>query len=101
MAEVTMINVSKTYAGGVCAVRDISIDVADGELLVLVGPSGSGKTTVLRLIAGLEDISAGEIRLDGRTVNDLAPRDRDVAMVFQDSEPGGCGMGVVCWRGFY
>jgi multiple sugar transport system ATP-binding protein len=84
MAEIVLDRVSKAYAGGTAAVRDLSLTVADGELLVLVGPSGCGKTTTLRLIAGLEEADAGEIRIGGRTVNGVHPGDRDIAMVFQN-----------------
>lgn len=83
MATISLAHVSKRY-GEVVAVRDVVIDIADGELLVLVGPSGCGKTTVLRLIAGLEIPNEGTIRVDGRVVNGLAPRDRNVSMVFED-----------------
>jgi multiple sugar transport system ATP-binding protein len=78
-----MDHVGKVYADGTRAVTDLSIDVMDGELLVLVGPSGCGKTTALRMIAGLEEISEGEVRIGGRVVNSVPARDRDVAMVFQ------------------
>jgi len=83
MAEVALEHVGKVYPNGVRALHDLSLSVADGELVVLVGPSGSGKTTTLRLIAGLDDPSSGSIRIGGRVVNDLPPRKRDVAMVFQ------------------
>jgi multiple sugar transport system ATP-binding protein len=83
MAEVALEHVTKQYAPGVAAVDDLSLTVADGELVVLVGPSGCGKTTTLRLVAGLEAPTAGLVRIDGRTVNDLPPRSRDVALVFQ------------------
>ncbi len=83
MAEVALAGVSKQYAGGVQAVRDLTLAAADGELLVLVGPSGCGKTTTLRLIAGLETPTRGSIRIAGRDVTRLPPRERDVAMVFQ------------------
>src|ERR1051325_10750598 len=83
MAEVTLTGVTKTFPGGTVAVDNVDLEVADGELLVLVGPSGSGKTTVLRLTAGLEDLTDGEIRIGDRVVNDLHPMDRDIAMVFQ------------------
>src|SRR5437762_10273833 len=83
MARVVFDSVSKRF-GDVEAVRDLSLEIEDGEFVVLVGPSGSGKTTALRLIAGLEAITAGEIRVGDRVVNRLAPRDRDIAMVFQD-----------------
>jgi len=84
MAEVTLTGVTKTFPGGTVAVDNVDLEIADGELLVLVGPSGSGKTTVLRLTAGLEELSDGEIRIGGRIVNDLHPMDRDIAMVFQN-----------------
>ncbi len=84
MATVRLENVRKVYDNGKVAVADASLTVADGELLVLVGPSGCGKTTLLRAIAGLESITSGTIVIDGRTVNDLAPRERDIAMVFQN-----------------
>jgi multiple sugar transport system ATP-binding protein len=83
MAEVELRQVSKVYPGGVHAVRDVSLRIADREFVVLVGPSGCGKSTLLRLVAGLEIASAGEIRIGGRLVNDLPPKDRDLAMVFQ------------------
>jgi multiple sugar transport system ATP-binding protein len=84
MATVRLDNVRKVYENGKVAVANAAFDVADGELLVLVGPSGCGKTTLLRAIAGLESIDAGTIEIDGRIVNDLPPRQRDVAMVFQN-----------------
>ncbi|MFO0831943.1 MAG: sn-glycerol-3-phosphate ABC transporter ATP-binding protein UgpC [Phycisphaerales bacterium] len=84
MATLTLTNVEKRYPGGHHAVKGFSLDVADGEFVVLVGPSGCGKSTVLRMIAGLEDITAGTVAIDGRTVNDLAPKDRNIAMVFQN-----------------
>ena len=83
MASVRLDNVRKVYPNGHVAVSGASFDVHDGELLVLVGPSGCGKTTTLRLIAGLESVSAGTLSIDGRVVNDVAPKDRDIAMVFQ------------------
>jgi ABC-type sugar transport system ATPase subunit len=83
MATVAFSAVWKRF-GAVEAVRDLTLDVADGELMVLVGPSGSGKTTALRMLAGLESIDEGEVRIGGRAVNRVAPRERDVAMVFQD-----------------
>jgi ABC-type sugar transport system ATPase subunit len=83
VAAVAFRGVGKRF-GSVEAVRDLSLDVADGELMVLVGPSGSGKTTALRMLAGLEAVDAGRLELGGRVVNDVSPRDRDVAMVFQD-----------------
>jgi multiple sugar transport system ATP-binding protein len=83
MAEVGLERVAKTYANGVLALHDVTLHAADGELLVLVGPSGCGKTTLLRLIAGLETLTRGHVRLDGRVIDRLAPHRRDVAMVFQ------------------
>jgi len=83
MAQVALENVSKVFPGGVQAVNQLSLRVQDGEFLVLVGPSGCGKSTVLRLIAGLEELTAGHIRIGDRLVDDLAPKDRDIAMVFQ------------------
>jgi multiple sugar transport system ATP-binding protein len=84
MATIEIDKVSKVYPGGAEAVRDLDIRVADGQFLVLVGPSGCGKTTALRMVAGLEDITEGTISIGERVVNDLSPRDRDVAMVFQN-----------------
>ncbi len=84
MTELTLSGVTKRFgSGGVVAVDDASIDIADGEFLVLVGPSGCGKSTTLRMIAGLESITEGEIRLGGAVINDERPQDRDIAMVFQ------------------
>jgi multiple sugar transport system ATP-binding protein len=83
MADVTLRGVTKVFPGGATAVDRVDLEIADGELLVLVGPSGSGKTTVLRLTAGLEEVTDGEIRIGGRVVNDVHPMDRDIAMVFQ------------------
>src|SRR6476660_3819280 len=82
MAEVTLQRVCKRY-GEVSVIEDLDLEVRDRELMVLVGPSGCGKSTVLRMIAGLEEVSAGTISIGGRVVNDLAPKDRDIAMVFQ------------------
>jgi len=84
MAAVTLSEITKVYPNGVKAVTDLNLEVSDGEFLVLVGPSGCGKSTALRLIAGLEDITAGELRIGDRLVNDLGPKDRDIAMVFQN-----------------
>jgi multiple sugar transport system ATP-binding protein len=83
VAEVRFDEVDKVYEGGVHAVQDLSLDIADGEFLVLVGPSGCGKTTALRMLAGLESISDGTIRIGERVVNDLTAKERDIAMVFQ------------------
>jgi multiple sugar transport system ATP-binding protein len=84
MASVKLENIRKEFEGGVIAVRDISIDVNDREFLILVGPSGCGKSTTLRMIAGLEDISAGTLLIDNKVMNDVPPKDRDIAMVFQN-----------------
>jgi multiple sugar transport system ATP-binding protein len=83
VAEITYDKVAKIYPDGTQAVHDLDLEISDGELMVLVGPSGCGKTTALRMLAGLEEISAGEIKIGDRVVNDLTPKDRDVAMVFQ------------------
>ncbi|MGQ5248497.1 ABC transporter ATP-binding protein [Xanthomonas arboricola] len=83
MAKVQLEGVRKVYENGQVAVQGASFEVADGELMVLVGPSGCGKSTLLRMIAGLEDISAGTLKIGERVVNDVAPKDRDIAMVFQ------------------
>mgnify|MGYP005840717327 CR=1 FL=1 len=84
MAQVAIENVSKVYPGGVKAVDGVSLSIADREFVVLVGPSGCGKSTTLRMVAGLEDITAGTITIGDRVVNDVAPKDRDIAMVFQN-----------------
>ncbi|MGX5718638.1 sn-glycerol-3-phosphate import ATP-binding protein UgpC [Shinella zoogloeoides] len=84
MASIGIKDVSKIYNGGVTAVSSVSIDIADGEFIVLVGPSGCGKSTLLRMVAGLETISEGEVTIGGRVVNDVDPADRDIAMVFQN-----------------
>jgi multiple sugar transport system ATP-binding protein len=84
MASVTFEEVGKVYDDGTRAVSDLEIEVGDGEFMVLVGPSGCGKTTALRMVAGLEEISEGRIRIGDRVVNNLGPRDRDIAMVFQN-----------------
>ena len=83
MAEIVLDHVTKSYTGGATAVQDLSLTIADGEFLILVGPSGCGKSTTLNMIAGLEDISSGELRIGGERVNEKEPRDRDIAMVFQ------------------
>ncbi len=83
MAEIVLDHVSKQYPGGATPVRDLSLSIADGEFVILVGPSGCGKSTTLNMIAGLEDITSGELRIGGSRVNEKAPRDRDIAMVFQ------------------
>jgi multiple sugar transport system ATP-binding protein len=84
MADVQLQEVDKVYEGGVHAVQDLSLYIKDGEFLVLVGPSGCGKTTALRMVAGLEEITDGTIRIGERVVNNLSPKDRDIAMVFQN-----------------
>jgi multiple sugar transport system ATP-binding protein len=84
MAAIEMKNIVKQYGDGFPAVNDVSIDVADGEFMILVGPSGCGKSTLLRMIVGLEDITSGDMVIGGKRVNDLAPRDRNLAMVFQN-----------------
>src|SRR6201984_1883242 len=83
MAEIVLEHLNKSYPDGATAVNDLSLTIAEGEFLILVGPSGCGKTTTLNMIAGLEDISSGELRIGGQRVNDKAPKDRDIAMVFQ------------------
>ena len=84
MAQILLDQVDKTYTGGVKAVNDLNLHIRDGEFMVLVGPSGCGKSTALRMIAGLEEISSGSIRIGESVVNDLPPKDRDIAMVFQN-----------------
>ena len=84
MSSVTLTNVNKTYPGDVHAVREVSVDIADGEFVVLVGPSGCGKSTTLRMIAGLEEVTRGDIHIGDKRVNDTPPAKRDIAMVFQN-----------------
>ena len=84
MASVSLKNIYKKYPGGVIAVKDFNIEIKDKEFIILVGPSGCGKSTTLRMIAGLEEISDGELYIGDRLVNDIAPKDRDIAMVFQN-----------------
>jgi ABC-type sugar transport system ATPase subunit len=83
MASVTFEGVSKSYGDGLRAVDGLDLGIVDGEFMVLVGPSGCGKTTALRMVAGLEDITDGIVRIGDRVVNDLTPKARDIAMVFQ------------------
>jgi multiple sugar transport system ATP-binding protein len=84
MAPVVLKSVKKTYPGGFEAVKGVDLEISDGEFVVLVGPSGCGKSTILRMVAGLEDVSHGQIAISGRVVNDIAPAQRDIAMVFQN-----------------
>ena len=84
MASLSLTNVCKVYPNGFEAVKDFSLEVEDQEFIIFVGPSGCGKSTTLRMIAGLEEISSGELKIDGRVVNDVEPKDRDIAMVFQN-----------------
>ena len=83
MADIVLDHVSKRFPDGTKAVDDANLKIGDGEFVILVGPSGCGKSTCLNMIAGLEDISDGQLRIGGRVVNQLAPKDRDIAMVFQ------------------
>src|SRR5687768_4869850 len=84
MAAITIKNVNKTYSDGFRAVKDVSLDIADGEFMILVGPSGCGKSTLLRMIVGLEDITSGDMIIGDKRVNEKAPRKRNLAMVFQN-----------------
>jgi multiple sugar transport system ATP-binding protein len=84
MAEIELDRLTKVYPDGTRAVKELDLTVGDGEFAVLVGPSGCGKTTALRMVAGLEPITSGAVRIGGRVVNDLPPKNRDVAMVFQN-----------------
>jgi len=84
MATITLDNLAKTYPGGIKAVEEFSLDIEDGEFIVLVGPSGCGKSTTLRMIAGLEEITEGTVSIGDRVVNNVEPKDRDIAMVFQN-----------------
>ncbi|WP_347351999.1 sn-glycerol-3-phosphate ABC transporter ATP-binding protein UgpC [Intrasporangium sp.] len=84
MAEIVLTHLVKRYGDGFPAVNDVSLDIADGEFMILVGPSGCGKSTLLRMVVGLEDITSGDLLINGNRVNDLAPRDRNLSMVFQN-----------------
>jgi len=84
MASISLQNIAKVYPGGTKAVRDINIDIKDGEFIVLVGPSGCGKSTLLRMVAGLETITEGTAKIGDKVVNNVEPADRDIAMVFQN-----------------
>ena len=84
MASVSLKNVFKVYPNGFEAVKDFNLEIADNEFIIFVGPSGCGKTTTLRMIAGLEEISSGELLIDGKLMNNVEPKDRDIAMVFQN-----------------
>src|SRR6185312_15970580 len=84
MSEIALEGVTKVFDDGFEAVKDMNLDIGDGEFMILVGPSGCGKSTALRMIAGLEDITSGELKIDGEQMNDRSPKDRDIAMVFQN-----------------
>src|SRR3984893_5726601 len=84
VAEIGLAELTKVYADGTLAVEDLDLDIGDGEFVVFVGPSGCGKTSVLRMVAGLEEISGGRVTIGNRVVNDLLPKERDIAMIFQN-----------------
>nr|MCR5416039.1 ATP-binding cassette domain-containing protein [Pseudobutyrivibrio sp.] len=84
MADINLKNINKVYPNGFQAVKDFNLDIKDQEFIIFVGPSGCGKSTTLRMIAGLEEISSGELLIDGKLMNDVEPKDRDIAMVFQN-----------------
>ena len=84
MASLSLKNICKVYPNGFEAVKDFNLEVEDQEFIIFVGPSGCGKSTTLRMIAGLEEISSGEFYIDGKLMNDVEPKDRDIAMVFQN-----------------
>lgn len=83
MASLSLKNICKKYPNGYEAVKDFNLEIADKEFIIFVGPSGCGKSTTLRMVAGLESISSGEFKIDGQLMNDVEPKDRDIAMVFQ------------------
>ena len=84
MSSVTLKHIQKKYPNGFEAVKDFNLDIKDQEFIIFVGPSGCGKSTTLRMVAGLEDISGGDLIIDGKRMNDVEPKDRDIAMVFQN-----------------
>ena len=84
MASLSLKNIQKVYPNGFHAVKDFNLEIADKEFIIFVGPSGCGKSTTLRMIAGLEDISSGDFYIDDKRMNDVEPKDRDIAMVFQN-----------------
>ena len=84
MASISLNNINKVYSNGFHAVKDFNLDIEDKEFIIFVGPSGCGKSTTLRMVAGLEDISSGDLLIDGKRMNDVEPKDRDIAMVFQN-----------------
>ena len=84
MSSISLKNITKIYPNGFQAVKDFNLDIEDKEFIIFVGPSGCGKSTTLRMIAGLEEISGGELIIDGKLMNDVEPKDRDIAMVFQN-----------------
>ena len=84
MASLSLKNINKIYPDGNHVVKDFNMEIEDKEFIIFVGPSGCGKSTTLRMIAGLEDISSGELKIDDKVVNDVEPKDRDIAMVFQN-----------------
>ena len=84
MASISMKNICKVYPNGFEAVKDFNLEVQDQEFIIFVGPSGCGKSTTLRMVAGLEDISSGELKIDDKVMNNVEPKDRDIAMVFQN-----------------
>ena len=84
MASLSLEHICKTYPNGFKAVKDFNLEIEDKEFIIFVGPSGCGKSTTLRMIAGLEDITSGTLKIDGKVMNDVEPKDRDIAMVFQN-----------------